>query len=71
MWLKDPKTGKKSVTLTIMISGFAVALAKLLLSGITYGEFSFAQFSGSDFAAVFGAVGAIYTARKYTDKNKE
>jgi hypothetical protein len=71
MWIKDPKTNKPSVTLTIMITGFVVALVKLLLSGISYGDFNFAPFSGSDFGAVFGAVGAIYTARKYTDKDKE
>jgi len=71
MWIKDPKTEKKSVTLTIMIVGFSVALIKLILAGIAYKEFSFGEFSGADFATVFGAVGAVYTARKYTDKDKD
>jgi len=69
MWLKDPKTKKPSVTLTIMITGFVTALLKLLVSGISYNGLSFDSFSGADFAAVFGAIGAIYTARKYTDKD--
>lgn len=71
MYLKDPKTGKKSVTLTMMFSGFVVTMLKLLFAGAKYAEFSMGDFSGSDFATVMGALGAIYTARKYTDKDKE
>lgn len=70
MWIRDPKTGEKSVTLTAFISGFGVATLKLLLSGVTIAGVTLAPFSGSDYAMVVGAVGAIYWARKNTDSQK-
>ncbi len=70
-WIKDPKTGKKSATLTIFMCGFIVALFKLFVSGMTLGGFSFEVFSGADFAAVVGAAGAIYGFRKYSDRDKQ
>ncbi len=69
MFIKDPKTGKKSVTLTAFVVGLLVANVKLLLSGVSVGSFVMSPFSGMDFAAVVGAVGAIYAARKHTDKD--
>jgi hypothetical protein len=72
MWLTDPKSGEKSVTLTAFISGFAVATLKLLLSGVTIAGIALAPFSGSDYAMVVGAVGALYWARKNTkSQNKD
>jgi hypothetical protein len=71
MWIRDPKTGEKSVTLTAFVTGFGVAVLKLLVSGITIHSVSLSQFSGGDFAAVVGAVGAIYWARKHTDATSE
>lgn len=71
MYLKDPKTNEPSVTLTAFVTGFGIATLKLLASGITIGSISLSPFSGGDFAAVVGAVGAIYWARKNTDSNKE
>lgn len=71
MWLVDPKTGEKSVTLTAFVTGFGVATLKLLLSGLTIAGFSLAPFTGSDYALVVGAVGAIYWARKNTDAKSE
>jgi uncharacterized membrane protein len=68
MFLKDPKTGEPSVTLTAFVAGFVVAILKLLLSGVTIKSVTLAQFSGGDFAAVVGALGAIYAIRKHTDK---
>lgn len=68
MWIKDPKTGEVSVTLTFFVGGFVVALLKLLLSGITIHHFTLSPFTGGDFAAVVGALGAIYTARRHSDK---
>jgi hypothetical protein len=68
MWLIDPKTGEKSVTLTMFVIGMIVATLKLALSGITVNKVVFLAFSGTDFAAVVGALGAIYAARKATDK---
>lgn len=71
MWIKDPKTDKKSVTLTLFTIAFFVALAKLMLSGLTIYGIAFAAFSGGDFATVIGSIGAIYFGRKFTDRNQE
>lgn len=70
MYLTDPKTGKKSATLTILMSTFGICLLKLLIAGVSYGEFSMGAFSGADFATAVGAAGAIYGFRKHTDKEK-
>lgn len=70
-WMKDPKTGEKSVTLTMMFIGFAVSLIKLLFAGSVVLGIKFGPFAGTDFTAIFGALAAAYTARKYTDKDKE
>ena len=67
MYLRDPKSGEKSVTLTAFVAGFAVATLKLLVAGLTIKGFSMAQFSGVDFAAVTGALGAVYYARRKDD----
>lgn len=66
-FIKDPKTGDPSVTLTMLVVGFITALFKLLTSGIIYGNINLGSFSGSDFAAVVGSLGAIYAARKHSD----
>lgn len=71
MYLKDPKNGKQSATLTILMSTFAICLIKLLFAGVTYKEFSAGAFSGADFAAAVGAAGAIYGFRKHTDKDNQ
>ena len=67
MWLIDPKTGEKSVTLTILVGVCIIASVKLLLSGVPIGKFTVEKFSGYDFAIVVGAVGALYWGRKNTD----
>lgn len=67
MWIKDPKTKQKSVTLTLFVVGFIVALAKLAVSGLSVGSFAVESFSGTDFAAVVGALGATYALRKNTE----
>lgn len=67
MYMKDPKTGEKSVTLTLLMIGFAVCLLKLLTSGIIIGTIQLGTFSGSDFATAVGALGAVYAARKHSD----
>lgn len=66
LYLKDPVTGQPSVTLTMFVTGFIVALLKLIASGITINKFHLDPFTGADFAAVTGALGMIYTARRYT-----
>ena len=67
MWLKDPKTKEKSVTLTLFVIAFVIACVKLLIANMVINKISLGAFTGTDFAAVVGAAGAIYTARKYTD----
>lgn len=65
LWLKDPKTGKESVTLTVFVYGFVIASAKLLVSGIeVVDKLKMSDFSGVDFAAVIAALGTVYTMRK-------
>jgi hypothetical protein len=61
--LKDT-SGKKSLTATAFAVGFLVANFKLLTSGLTYGSFTFGQFSGSDYGLALGALGAIYILRR-------
>lgn len=71
LWLKDPKDGKRSVTVTLLTITFVVALAKIMFSGLTIAGFQLDKFTGSDFAAMVGAMGAVYGFRKHTDKKKE
>lgn len=64
-FISDPKTGKESVTLSVFIYGFTIATIKLLFAGMQIGEkFKMSDFSGVDYAAVIGALGAVYTMRK-------
>ena len=70
MFLKDPKTGERSVTMTVLLASTGVALVKLLVSGMAFGSIVLDKFSGGDAAAVIAAAGAVYAARKHTDKSK-
>ena len=70
MFLKDPKTGKKSVTVTLLIIGFSVALVKLLFADSAIGGFKMGPFGSSDFGIIIGSLGALYSSRKYMDKDK-
>lgn len=64
-FLKDPKTKKESVTLTIFVIGFTIVNIKLLLSGVSLmDKFKFESFSGVDYAAAIAALGSIYVLRK-------
>lgn len=67
MYMKDPKTGEKSVTLTLLLIGFSVCLLKLLTSGIIIGTIQLGSFGGADFATAVGSLGALYAARKHSD----
>ena len=71
IWLRDPKTKEKSVTLTIFVLAAVVAIFKLLVSGVALGSYSMSAFSGTEFAAVLASVGAIYWGRKNTDSKKD
>jgi hypothetical protein len=65
MWVKDPKNGEPSVTLTAFMLGFCIASFKLMMSGIAImDKVTFSQFTGGDFAAVVGALGALSWARR-------
>lgn len=66
-WLTDPKTKKPSITATLLVSGFVAATAKLAMSGLVIHGFHFEAFSGTDYAMVIGALGALYGLRKYND----
>lgn len=63
---KDSK-GKPSITATAFILGFAVVNFKLIFSGIELGKFKMELFSGGEYAAALGALGAIYVLRRSTD----
>lgn len=71
LWITDPKTKEKSVTLTLLVVTFGVAMTKLLLAGSTIKGMTFGGFSGGDFSQIVGTVGALYGVRKFTDKDKE
>ena len=64
MFLKDPETGKRSVTLTMLVVGFMIASTKLFLPKDRL-------FTGSDFATMMGSLGALYWARRNMDMNKD
>lgn len=70
-YLKDPKTGEQSFTMTMCAVTLGICCFKLLLSGITIGSITMSTFSGSDFALAVGAAGAIYGWRKFTDTKNE
>lgn len=64
MWFIDPIKGRPSVTLTFFTVGFLVALFKLVFSGVQFGGVVLSPFTGVDFAAAVGALGAIYAMRR-------
>ena len=67
MFMRDPKSGKDSVTLTAFVVGFAVCLAKLIASDLTIHGMAIPHFSGADFATAVGALGAVYGFRRMND----
>lgn len=70
LYLNDPGTKQPSVSLTMFVLGFVVATLKLLTSGLVIHGFNLGVFTGVDFAAAVGAVGAVYAARKQTQANQ-
>jgi hypothetical protein len=67
MWLTDPKTGEKSVTLTLLVLVFIIATFKLLFASATLFGITFSSFGGIDFGATLSSVSVIYAYRKKTD----
>lgn len=69
--LKD-SSGKPSTTMTAFVLGFVVVNLKLILSGMEIGGLTLAPFSGGEYAAAVGALGAVYILRRNTGNgNKE
>jgi hypothetical protein len=66
---KDSK-GKPSLTATAFIVGFAVVNLKLIFSGVEFNAFKIALFSGGEYAAAIGALGAVYVLRRSTEKSE-
>lgn len=66
---KDSK-GKPSLTATAFIIGFGVVNLKLILSGFEIGNLKIALFSGGEYAAAVGALGAVYVIRRSTEKSE-
>lgn len=64
--------GKPSVTMTAFVTGFVVVNVKLLLSGVTLAGYTMAAFTGGEYAAAVGALGAVYVLRRNTgNENKD
>ena len=70
MWIKDPKTKEKSVTLPLLMSTFAIASIKLIVSGIAFKDLSFSPFDAQGWALMITTAGGLYWGRKHTDKVK-
>ena len=68
--IKD-SNGKPSLTATAFIIGFAVVNLKLIFSGFELEGFKMTLFTGGEYAAAVGALGAVYVLRRSTDKDKE
>jgi len=65
MWIRDPKTKEKSVTVTLLVATWIVGAFKVLFSGMTILGMTFGQFSGVDFGALLTSVAGIYGWRKH------
>lgn len=62
---------RQSLTARAFILGSLIVNAKLLLSGITIKNMSFAIFTGSDYAVAFGSLIAGYSLRQSVRKPEE
>lgn len=69
-WLKDAR-GRRSVTLSFVAPALAVTILKFALEGLTLLGVPVPSFSGTDFAAAFGAIGAVWWGREFTTKGKD
>jgi hypothetical protein len=65
--IKD-SSGKPSVTMTAFVTGFMVVNAKLLISGLKIAGYTMAAFTGGEYAAAVGALGAVYVMRRSSGK---
>lgn len=71
MLIKDT-SGSKSITMTAFVVGFIIVNIKLIFSGMAIYGFELAPFTGAEYAAAVGALGAVYVLRRSTSaKPKE
>ena len=70
MLIKD-SDGKKSITMTAFVLGFIVVNLKLIFAGMTVYGITIAAFTGVEYGAALGALGAIYVLRRKTAKKEE
>ena len=68
--IKDSK-GESSVTMTAFVLGSVVVNLKLILSGMEIMGYKMAAFTGGEYAAAMGALGAVYVLRRSTDPTKK
>jgi hypothetical protein len=64
MMIKD-STGNKSMTATLAYIAFFAVTLKFLLSGVTFGAFSFGIVDSFSIAALLGPTLGAYTARRW------
>jgi hypothetical protein len=64
MFIRD-SSGRKSLTATMAVVGFAVVMVKVLLSGGSIGSLSFGTIDSLAIAAILGPVLGTYTARRW------
>lgn len=70
MWIKDPKTQEKSVTLTMMVIAFLIAMAKWTFGGMEMFGFNIPAFDPTAATVMVGFTSGLYGGRKYTDAKK-
>ena len=63
-------SGKKSLTATAFIVGFAIVNLKLLLAGSAFGSVVLSPFSGGEYAAAVAALGTVYVLRRQKDSKE-
>lgn len=56
--------GERSVTMTAFCMGFVIVNLKLIFSGITVAGVELSAFTGTEYAAAVGALGAVYVLRR-------
>jgi len=63
------RRGKPSITLTFVVPAMVLAQVKFALAGLTILGQTFPEFSGTDFAAAFASIGAVWWGREHTEKS--
>jgi len=56
--------GKPCVVTTMFVIGCVIVNLKLILSGVTVRDVAISAFTGGEYAAALGALGAIYVMRR-------